>query len=105
MDSIIGFAPGETEKTFTIQTLVDDIPEKQETFFVRLTTNSPVDNSEVKTQYIKNIGKCTIVEKDLKNPYDPYQPEPVDPFDPIPDPPTDDLPTDPNVPDLSLIHI
>ncbi len=99
LDSIIGFAPGETEKTFTIQTLVDDIPEKQETFFVRLTTNSPVDNSEVKTQYIKNIGKCTIVEKDLKNPYDPYQPEPVDPFDPIPDPPTDDLPTDPNVPD------
>jgi hypothetical protein len=100
LDSIIGFAPGETEKTFTIQTLVDDIPEKQETFFVRLTTNSPVDNSEVKTQYIKNIGKCTIIEKDLKEPYDPYQPEPVDPFEPIPDVPTDDLPTDPNVPDV-----
>ena len=100
LDSIIGFAPGETEKTFTIQTLVDDIPEKQETFFVRLTTNSPVDNSEVKTQYIKNIGKCTIIEKDLKNPYDPYQPEPVDPFEPIPDAPTEDLPTAPNVPDV-----
>ena len=79
--------------------MVDNVKEPQETFFVRLTTNSPVDNSEVKTQYIKNIGTCTIIEKDLKDDYDPYLPEPVDPFDPIPDPPTDDLPTDPNVPD------
>ena len=99
LDSIVGFAPGETEKNISIQTLVDDVKEPQETFFVRLTTNSPVDNSEVKTQYIKNIGTCTIIEKDLKDEYDPYLPEPVDPFDPIPDPPTDDLPTDPNVPD------
>ena len=99
VDSIVGFAPGETEKIINIQTLVDNVKESQETFFIRLTTNSPVDNSEVKTNYIKNIGKCTIVEKDLKDPYDPYQPEPVDPFDPIPDPPTDELPTAPNVPD------
>ena len=99
LDSIVGFAPGETEKTVSVQTLVDNVPEKQETFFVRLTTNSPVDNSDVKTQYIKNIGKCTIIEKDLKEPYDPYQPEPVDPFEPIEDPSTDTLPTDPNTSD------
>ena len=99
LDSIVGFTPGETEKTVDIQTLVDNVKELQETFFVRLTTNSPVDNSEVKTEYIKNIGKCTIVEKDLKEPYDPYQPEPVNPFEPIDDAPTDTLPTDPNVPD------
>ena len=75
------------------------VKESQETFFVRLTTNSPVNKSEVKTEYIKNIGKCTIVEKDLKEPYDPYQPEPVNPFEPIDDAPTDTLPTDPNVTD------
>ena len=90
---------GETEQTIDIQTLVDNIKESQETFFVRLTTNSPVNKSEVKTEYIKNIGKCTIVEKDLKEPYDPYQPEPVNPFEPIDDAPTDTLPTDPNVTD------
>ena len=99
VDAIVGFSPGETEKTIEVQTLVDNIKESQETFFVRLTTNSPVNKSEVKTEYIKNIGKCTIVEKDLKEPYDPYQPEPVNPFEPIDDAPTDTLPTDPNVPD------
>ena len=98
-DSIVGFAPGETEKNINIQTLVDSTKEGQETFFVRLTTNSPVDDSEVKTEYIKNIGKCSIVEKEVKEPYDPYQPEPVDPFVPIDDAPTDTLPTDPNVPE------
>ena len=99
VDVIVGFSPGETEQTIDIQTLVDNIKESQETFFVRLTTNSPVNKSEVKTEYIKNIGKCTIVEKDLKEPYDPYQPEPVNPFEPIDDAPTDTLPTDPNVTD------
>ena len=99
VDAIVGFSPGETEKTIEVQTLVDNIKESQETFFVRLTTNSPVNKSEVKTEYIKNIGKCTIVEKDLKEPYDPYQPEPVNPFEPIDDAPTDTLPTDPNVTD------
>ena len=99
VDAVVGFSPGETEKTIEVQTLVDNIKESQETFFVRLTTNSPVNKSEVKTEYIKNIGKCTIVEKDLKEPYDPYQPEPVNPFEPIDDAPTDTLPTDPNVTD------
>ena len=99
VDVIVGFSPDETEKTIEVQTLVDNVKESQETFFVRLTTNSPVNKSEVKTEYIKNIGKCTIVEKDLKEPYDPYQPEPVNPFEPIDDAPTDTLPTDPNVTD------
>ena len=99
VDSIVGFLPNETEKTVEVQTLVDSEKDPNETFFVRLTTNSPVDDSEVVTNYIKNIGKCTIVEKELKEPYDPYEPEPVNPFTPIDDPSTDTLPTDPNVTD------
>ena len=98
-DGILGFSEGETEKTISVQTLVDEQKEVQETFFIRLTTNSPVDNSEVKTVYNNNIGKCTIVEKDLKQPYDPYKPDPVDPFVPISDPPTDNLPDNPNITD------
>ena len=99
VDDILGFAPGETEKPIEVQTFKDDTKEFPETFFIRLTTNSPVNDSEVITNYINNIGKGTIVEKDLKEPYDPYLPEPVDPFEPIPDAPTDTLPTDPNVTD------
>ena len=52
-----------------MQTFKDDSKEFPETFFVRLTTNSPVNDSEVITNYINNIGKGTIIEKDLKEPY------------------------------------
>ena len=97
-DGILGFAPGESEKTIKVQTLVDAEKDSNETFFVRLTKNSPESN-DVKTRFIKNIGSCTITEKDVKEPYDPYKPEPINPFVPIPDPPTDDLPENPNVPD------
>jgi len=99
VDDILGFAPGETEKPIEVQTLKDDTKEFPETFFVRLTTNSPVNDSEVITNYINNIGKCTILEKELKEPYDPYLAEPIDPFTPIDDVSTETLPTDPNVPD------
>ena len=98
-DGILGFSEGEKEKTITVQTLVDTQKEAPETFFIRLTTNSPVDNSEVRSVYINNIGKCTIVEQDLKEPYDPYKPDPVDPFVPIDDPSTSDLPDNPNITD------
>ena len=96
-DGILGFSEGETEKTISVQTLVDTQKEAPETFFIRLTTNSPVDNSEVRSVYINNIGKCTIVEQDLKEPYDPYKPDPVDPFVPIDDPSTGNLPDNPNI--------
>jgi len=94
-DSILGFAVGETEKSISIQTLVDTPKDSGETFFVRLTKNTPMDG--VLVEFIKNIARCTIVEVELKDPYDPYKPEPTDPFIPIDDPNTDNLPTDPNV--------
>ena len=99
VDTIVGFAPGETSKTLEIQTLFDDVKESSETFFVRLTTNSPVNNSDVQTKYSKNVGKCTITETITSEPYDPYKPDPIDPFEPIPDPVLDPDAPDPNVPD------
>ena len=99
VDVIVGFSPNETEKTVEVQTLVDDQKENQESFFVRMTVNSPVDDSDVVTLFDRNIGKCTIIEKDIKEPYDPYQSEPVDPFVPIDDPSTEDIPDDLNLPD------
>ena len=95
-DGILGFAISETEKTIEVQTLVDSERDSNETFFIKMTTNSPVNNSEVKTNFIKNIGKGTIIEQDIKEPYDPYKPDPVDPFDPLPDIPTDNIPDTPN---------
>ena len=96
-DGILGFAPGENEKTISIQTLIDVEKESDETFFVKLKKNSPVDG--VKTEFIQNIGRCTITEKDVKEPYNPYDPELVDPLAPVPDPEPIDIPEDINVPD------
>ena len=57
---------------------------------------------DILTEFIKDIVRCTIVERDIKEPYDPYELGPTNPFVPIDDPSTDDLPTDPNVPDTSV---
>ena len=94
-DGILGFNIGETEKTITVQTITDSIQEFEETFFIRLRTNSPVDDSDIMTMFTNNIGKCTIIEKDIKEPYDPYNADPVDPFEPIDDPSEDNFPDDP----------
>ena len=94
-DGILGFNIGETEKTITVQTITDSIQEFEETFFIRLRTNSPVDDSDIMTMFTNNIGKGTIIEKDLKEPYDPYIADPVDPFEPIDDPSEDNFPDDP----------
>ena len=96
-DTIVGFAANETEKTVSVQTLIDSEKDNAETFFVRMTKNSPMD--DILTEFIKDIARCTIVERDTKEPYDPYAPGPTNPFVPIDDPSTDTLPTDPNVPD------
>ena len=80
-DGILGFAPNESSKTIEIQTLVDFDSDSNETFFIRISNNSPENSLPIK--FKKDIGKCTIIEKDIKEPYDPYKPDPVDPFDPI----------------------
>ena len=99
VDDILGFAPTETEKILEVQTLVDLERDDNEVFYVKLTLNSPEGN-DVKTIFKKNIGVGTIVERDLKEPYDPFNPNLVDPFADINETPDiDGFPTgdgDPN---------
>ena len=92
--TIIGFTPGETEKTVDIQTLIDDERDNNETFFVKITNNSPETSGKYKIKFKKNIGQCTIIEQDLKEPYDPYTPTPISPFEPIEIPDLEDIETD-----------
>jgi len=94
LNGILGFSEGETEKTITIQTLVDQVSDNNETFFVKLKNNSPSDGSKVEVKFIQNIGKCTILETELKKPYDPYKPVDTDPFAPIDETPIDGFPAD-----------
>jgi len=99
VDDILGFAPTETEKTLEVQTLVDLESDDNEVFYVKLTLNSPEGN-DVKTIFKKNIGVGTIVERDLKEPYDPFNPNLVDPFADINETPDiDGFPTGDGDPD------
>ena len=65
-DGILGFTPNESSKTIEIQTLVDFDSDSNETFFVRISNNSRENSLPIK--FKKDIGKCTIVEKDIKEP-------------------------------------
>ena len=99
VDGILGFAPNETQKTIEVQTLVDSEKDPNEVFYVKLAVNSPEkkDTTDIKSMFVKNIGTCTISEKNVKEPYDPYKPDPVNPFEPIPEVPTDGVvPENPN---------
>ena len=78
-EGILGFAAGETEKYINIQTLYSEESEPSEHFFVRLKKNSPGNNSGIKTYFAKNVGKCTIIETNLQEPSNPYQPKPTNP--------------------------
>ena len=92
VDDILGFAPNETEKTIDVQTLVDTVSDDNETFYIKMTLNSP-EGDDTKTLFKKNIGACTIVERNLKEPYDPFRPNDVDPFAPIDDTPPAEFPS------------
>ncbi len=96
VDDILGFTAGETQKIIEVQTLVDSVSDDREIFYVKLTLNSPED-SDTKTIFKKNIGAGTIVERDLKEPYDPFRPNDLDPFQPIDDTPPSEFPTDDSV--------
>ena len=102
VDDILGFTPGETQKTIEVQTLVDNETDDNESLFIKMTNNSP-ESGKYEIKFKKNIGKCTIIEKNLKESYDPYSPTDVDPFEPIeiPDPdgtPTGETPSDDGTP-------
>ena len=95
VEGILGFAPTETQKTIIIDTLYSEEREADEDFYIRLRHNSPSKGSGVQLNFIKNVGKCTITERNLKDPYDPYTPKPEDPNTGIDDTfPGEDPPTD-----------
>lgn len=82
-EGILGFAPNETEKTISIKTIYSQQKEVDEDFYIRLTKNSPSMGSGIATNFVTNVAKCTITEKDVKKPGSPYNPIPENPFDDI----------------------
>jgi hypothetical protein len=80
VSDILGFAPNEVSKTITVKTFYNVENEKDESFFVSIKFNSPEKGSGISTQFIKNIGKCVITEKD-KTEKGSYTPNQVNPFE------------------------
>ena len=93
---ILGFVPNETSKKFSVKTFYSVETEQDEDFFVQMSLNSPQESSDIRTVFEKNIGKCTITERDLKEPGNPYSPKDVNPYDTLPTvfpPTTTDIPS------------
>ena len=97
---ILGFAPGETEKTITIKTFYSAEAEGSENFFIVLKKNTPGKGSKVKSSFENNTARCTIVERNITERGNAYPIKPVNPFDQIANTfPLDefDIPSDPPV--------
>lgn len=96
INDIIGFTPNETTKSVKIKTFYDVEKEKDEDFFVHLELNSPQNKSDIPTEFIKNIGKCTITEIDetVDSPDNKIKEKPINPFDMV-DKVFDDIIDDP----------
>jgi len=104
-NGILGFAQGETVKRISIRTFYSEEKEGDEDFYVILKINSPGEGSRVRSRLIKNVGRCVITERNIKEPGNPYSPRPLNPnpiitdiFPPevvedIPTPPPDDTPS------------
>ena len=71
-EGILGFAPNETSKTITINTLFSEEREGDEDFYIRILRNSPGQQSGIGTNFTKNVGKCTITERNIKEIGSPY---------------------------------
>jgi len=80
VNDILGFSPGETTKNIEVRTLFSNEREPDETFYVLLRRNTPAAGSDVQTKFEKNIGLGTIVERDLKQPGDPYPIKDINPY-------------------------
>ena len=111
VNDILGFAPGETEKTITIRTVQSVEREADEDFYIILRKNTPMLGSDVQTTFDKNIGICTITEGRLFEPRDPYRGNIKNPYE-YKDTFTDDVikvvdqtEFDQEVPDPDLVQI
>jgi len=81
---ILGFAPNETQKQIIIKTFYNVQSEADEDFFVSLSLNTPTSTSGIKTNFSKNIGRCSIVERNVLDPGNPYTPKNVNPTKVLP---------------------
>jgi len=99
-NGILGFAPGETVKSIAIRTFSSPESEGDEDFYVILKKNSPGEGSRIRSTFIKNVGRCVITERNVKEPGTPYYPKPINPITDIPNvfPPDviEDIPTPPD---------
>jgi len=112
---ILGFAPGETVKSITIKTFHSSENEGDEDFFVILKKNSPGEGSRIRSTFIKNVGRCVITERNIREPGTPYYPIPINPTPEIPDvfppevvediptPPSDDTPSSDTTPSYEVV--
>lgn len=91
VDGILGFAPNETEKEISIQTLYNAEAEPEETFFVYLKKNTPGPGTKISQIFKNNVGKCTITEQNVTEPGNPSTTFPANPLNPIPDVPDEDV--------------
>lgn len=78
-NGILGFSPGETEKTISYQTLFDNKSENDEDFYVLLNINTPI--SSTPSIFTKQKGKCTISKKQTS----PDNPDGADPTPFVPE--------------------
>ena len=83
-NGILGFAPGETVKSIAIRTFRSPESEGDEDFYVILKKNSPGEGSRIRSTFIKNVGRCVITERNVKEPGTPYYPAPINPITDIP---------------------
>ena len=81
VNDILGFAPGETEKTISVRTITSAEREKDEDFYLLLKRNTPSKGSKVQSAFIKNVAICTITEGKVKEPYNPWRGPTKNPFD------------------------
>lgn len=91
VNDILGFAPGETEKTISVRTITSIEREKDEDFYLLLKKNTPSAGSKVQSVFNKNIAICTITEGKVKDPYNPWRGPTRNPFDDLEEVFTDDL--------------
>ena len=78
-DGVIGFHEGQTEKTISIKTFADTIPDGYEDFFVTLKTDTPDttgsdDSSIPRSTFTKNIARCVIKESSISTGVTPVTP-------------------------------
>ena len=79
-DGVVGFHEGQTEKTISIKTFADDTVDYGEDFFVSLKIDTPdtnVDSNTTipKSDFIKNIARCVILESSISTGVTPVTPD------------------------------